>query len=184
MHDALDADPSNETALYELAFCYDKEGRIQKRQTLPPLLGRPPYSFAAWYTLGNAQQRLGKLKEAVDSYDFAIAIEGAFAPAYHQKAEALTAMEKYGDALEVHRESLEVDAPQPSTLCYMGECLEHMGSLDEAAEYYHQCLELDPNFLEAHVGLGVLEDLKGNQEGALEHMATALLQNPTTKTPC
>ena len=28
------------------------------------------------------------------------------------------------------------------------------------------------------MGLGVLEDLKGNQEGALEHMATALLQNP------
>ena len=179
LHRALEADASNETALYELAFCYDKEGRIQEAADFYlRYLDDHPYSFAAWYNLGNAHQRLGKLKEAVDAYDFAIAIEGAFAPAYHQKAEALTAMEKYGDALEVHRESLEVDAPQPSTLCYMGECLEHMGSLDEAAEYYHQCLELDPQFLEAHVGLGVLEDLKGNQAGALEHMAQALLLNP------
>ena len=32
LHDALREDPSNETALYELAFCYDKEGRIQEAE--------------------------------------------------------------------------------------------------------------------------------------------------------
>jgi tetratricopeptide (TPR) repeat protein len=60
----------------------------------------------------------------------------------------------------------------------MGECLEHLGKLDEAAEYYHQCLELDANFLEAHIGLGVLADLREDHSAALEHMAQALLLNP------
>ena len=179
LHDALREDPSNETALYELAFCYDKEGRIQEAEAFYlTYIDDFPYSFAAWYNLGNARQRLGKLKEAVEAYDYAILIEDSFAPAYHQKAEALTAMENFGDALEVHKEALGLDIPQPSTYCYMGECLEHLGKLDEAAEYYHQCLELDANFLEAHIGLGVLADLREDHSAALEHMAQALLLNP------
>ena len=177
--EALKEDPSNETALYELAFCFDKEGRIQEAAIFyTKYLDDHPYSFAAWYNLGNAHQRMGKYKEAVDAYDFAIAIEDSFAPAYHQKAEALTAMERFGDALDVHRETLLIDAPQPSTFCNMGECLEHLGDLDEAQQYYRQCLDLDPNFLEAHVGLGVLADLRGEHDVALEHLAEALLLSP------
>ena len=176
---ALKEDPSNETALYELAFCLDKEGRIQEAaEFYTKYLDDFPYSFAAWYNLGNAHQRLGRYKEAVDAYDFAIAIEDSFAPAYHQKAEALTAMERFGDALEVHRESLLIDAPQPSTFCYMGECLEHLGNLDEAEKYYLQCLELDAHFVDAHIGLGVLDDLREEHEAALEHLAQALLLAP------
>lgn len=176
---ALKEDPSNETALYELAFCLDKEGRIQEAaEFYTQYLDDHPYSFAAWYNLGNAHQRLGKYKEAVDAYDFAIAIEDSFAPAYHQKAEALTALERFGEALEVHRETLLIDAPQPSTFCYMGECLEHLGNLDEAEQYYMQCLELDAHFLEAHVGLGVLDDLREDCNAALEHFAQALLLHP------
>ena len=176
---ALQEDPSNETALYELAFCMDKEGRIQEAADFyTQFLDDHPYSFAAWYNLGNAHQRLGRYKEAVDAYDFAIAIEDSFAPAYHQKAEALTAMERFGDALDVHRETLMFDAPQPSTFCYMGECLEHLGDLDEAEQYYMQCLELDAHFLEAHVGLGVLDDLRQDHAAALEHFAQALLLHP------
>ncbi|MDA0939830.1 MAG: tetratricopeptide repeat protein [Bacteroidetes bacterium] len=176
---ALKEDPSNETALYELAFCLDKEGRIQEAaEFYTQYLDDHPYSFAAWYNLGNAHQRLGKYKEAVNAYDFAIAIEDSFAPAYHQKAEALTALERFGDALEVHRETLLIDAPQPSTFCYMGECLEHLGNLDEAEQYYMQCLELDAHFLEAHVGLGVLDDLREDWNAALEHFAQALLLHP------
>jgi tetratricopeptide (TPR) repeat protein len=176
---ALKEDPSNETALYELAFCLDKEGRIQEAADFyTKYLDDYPYSFAAWYNLGNAHQRLGRYKEAVDAYDFAIAIEDSFAPAYHQKAEALTAMERFGDALEVHRESLLIDAPQPNTFCYMGECLEHLGNLDEAEQYYQQCLELDPHFVDAHIGLGVLDDLREEHEAALEHLAQALLLEP------
>ena len=176
---ALKEDPSNETALYELAFCLDKEGRIQDAaEFYTKYLDEHPYSFAAWYNLGNAHQRLGKYKEAVDAYDFAIAIEDSFGPAYHQKAEALTAMERYGDALEVHRETLLIDAPQPSTFCYMGECLEHLGNLDEAEQYYLQCLELDAHFIDAHIGMGVLDDLREDYNAALEHFAQALLLHP------
>ena len=135
---ALKEDPSNETALYELAFCMDKEGRIQEAADFyTQYLEDHPYSFAAWYNLGNALQRLGNTKKPWSAYDFAIAIEDSFAPAYHQKAEALTAMERFGDALDVHRETLMFDAPQPSTFCYMGECFEHLGRLRRSRAVLH-----------------------------------------------
>ena len=176
---AIEEDPGNETALYELAFCYDKEGRIQEAaEFYVKFLNEHPYSFAAWYNLGNAHKRLGKYKEAVEAYDFAIAIEDEFAPAYHQKAEALTALEQFAEALEVHRETLLIEAPQPSTFCYMGECLEHLGNLDEAEQYYQQCLELDAHFIDAHIGLGVLDDLREEYGAAIEHLAQALLLDP------
>ena len=176
---ALKEDPSNETALYELAFCLDKEGRIQEAADFyVKYLDEHPYSFAAWYNLGNAHQRLGKYKEAVEAYDFAIAIEDSFGPAYHQKAEALTAMERFAEALDVHRETLLIEAPQPGTFCMMGECLEHLGQLEEAEQYYQQCLELDAHHLDAHVGLGVLDDLREDHGSALEHFAQALLIHP------
>ena len=41
-----------------------------------------------------------------------------------------------------------------------------------------QCLELDAHFLEAHVGLGVLDDLRQDHAAALEHFAQALLLHP------
>ena len=103
---ALKEDPSNETALYELAFCLDKEGRIQEAADFyVKYLDEHPYSFAAWYNSGNAHQRLGKYKEAVEAYDFAIAIEDSFVR-LSPKVEALTAMERFAEALDVHRETL------------------------------------------------------------------------------
>ena len=76
-------------------------------------LGEHPYSFAAWYNLGNAHQRLGKYKEAVEACDFAIAIEDSFGLPITKKQEALTAMERFAEALDVHRETLLIEAPQP-----------------------------------------------------------------------
>jgi tetratricopeptide (TPR) repeat protein len=53
-----------------------------------------------------------------------------------------------------------------------------LGNLEEAQQYYLQCLDLDPNFLEAHIGLGVLADLREEHDVALEHLAEALILSP------
>ena len=49
-------------------------------------------------------------------------------------------------------------------------------------QYYMQCLELDARFLEAHVGLGVLDDLP-DHAAALDTLRKLLL-HPALKTPC
>lgn len=160
---ALEEDATNETAVYELAFCFDQTGAYAAAADYyRQFLDAQPYSFAAWYSLGNALQSNGRYPEAIEAYDFAIAIEDSFGPAYLQKADALSSMERFGDALNVYQESLEHEPASANTICYMGECFERMGDLESAEKFYRECLDLDPQFSDAFVGLGVLADLRSD----------------------
>ena len=105
--------------------------------------------FDSEYNLGNAQQRTGEFDKAISSYEFALVIDEEFSPALLQKAAALTMMEDYLQALECYRESILMDAPQANTYTLMGECMERMGKLSEASDYYYCALELDGEFADA-----------------------------------
>jgi tetratricopeptide (TPR) repeat protein len=110
LKEAIVEDPLNETAVYELAFCFERTGQFKHAADFyEQYLDDQPYSFAAWYSLGNAFQQCGLHAKAIDAYDFAIAIEDAFGPAYHQKAEALVSMERYADALTTYKATLEFE---------------------------------------------------------------------------
>jgi len=179
LHEALEEDASNETAVYELAFCFERTGQFkQAAEFYEKFLEDQPYSFAAWYSLGNALQQCGRYPQAIDAYDFAIAIESAFGPAYHQKAEALVAMERYQDALHTYEETLAFEDASPSTRCYMGECLERIGDLSRAESYYRESLQLDPKFADAFVGLGVLADMQARYREACSYFEQALEIEP------
>ncbi len=179
LHAALEEDAMNETAVYELAFCYERTEQFKQAALFyEQFLEKQPYSFAAWYSMGNALQQCGRYTRAIDAYDFAIAIESAFGPAYHQKAEALVAMERYQDALHTYEETLSFEEPSPSTRCYMGECLERIGDLDRAEEYYRESLKLDPQFADAFVGLGILSDMRGRLSTACSYFEQALKIEP------
>lgn len=179
LKEAVELQPGNETALYELAFCFDKVGASDTAIAyFRDHLEAHPYAFAAWYSLGNAQLTAGNFLEAIDAYDFAIAIEGGFGPAYHQKAEALLALERFGEAFDTYKETLDFEPASPATTCYMGECLERMGSLESAEAYYRECLDLDPTFSEAYLGLGALADARGDLAGSLGYYERAIALDP------
>ena len=94
-------------------------------------------------------------------------------------------MEDYTQALECYRESIPMDAPQANTYTLMGECMERMGKLNEATDYYQCALELDGEFADAHVGLGVVAEMR--QEGQPASNASSVRWNwsqPTSSTTC
>lgn len=179
LKEAIAEDPLNETAVYELAFCFERTRQFKHAAAFyEQYLNDQPYSFAAWYSLGNALQQCGLYTKAIDAYDFAIAIEDAFGPAYHQKAEALVSMERYADALKTYRETLGFEKSSPATQCYMGECQERLGNLDEASNHYKASLVLDAEFPDAFIGLGVLADLRGNLQEACAQFERAIALEP------
>jgi len=179
LREAVDQQPENETALYELAFCFDKVGSTDTAIAyFRAHLEAHPYAFAAWYSLGNALLTANQYLEAIDAYDFAIAIEGGFGPAYHQKAEALLALERFGEAFDTYKETLDFEPASPATTCYMGECLERMGSLESAEAYYRECLDLDPTFSEAYLGLGALADARGDVTGSIAFYERSIALDP------
>src|SRR5690606_25247591 len=75
----LKANKDNQEALYEIAFCYDVLDQQQESiQFYMQYIDTDPYSFAAWYNLGNAYHKLSDFNAAIDAYDYAILINESF----------------------------------------------------------------------------------------------------------
>ena len=179
LREALKENPSNETALHELGFCFETVGRhAESVAAFQAFVDEHPYSCPGWYNLGNALQRIGQHSQAIESYEFSLVIDDGFSPALLQKASALTMMEDYDQALECYRESMLMDAPQANIYTLMGECKERVGSLSEAEEYYLCALELDGDFADAHVGLFVVAEMREDWTGSLKHFERAMALEP------
>jgi tetratricopeptide (TPR) repeat protein len=165
--EAVNANKSNEGAIYELAYCYDQIGDTEKSiQCYSDFIDDNPYSFTAWYNLGNAYSKLEKHEKALWAYDYCILINDDFGPAYFNLGHTSLSLNRYTKAIEHFEKCMELDGDDPLALCYIGECHEQLNQLELARHYYKRSLELAPMLPDAWLGLGIVEDMEGNtQEG-------------------
>lgn len=179
LKEAIEVNPENETALYEINYCFDMADRYDEGALFfEGFIDEHPYSFPAWYNLGNAFQKLEKFPEALQAYDYCLVIEEDFAPAYANKANVLVKLERYAEAIAAYHELLEYDIPQANTFCYIGECHERIDQYDEADFYYKEALKIDEEFADAWVGLGVVADLRDMTDTALRYFRRAIEIEP------
>jgi tetratricopeptide (TPR) repeat protein len=179
LKEALEQNPENETATYELAYCYERTDQTEEGiQYYERFLDEHPYSFTAWYNLGNAFQKLDFYEKAIDAYDFSLAIDDSFSPANFNKANALIKLNKYKEAIACFEEVIEIEGEAPTTFCMIGECHESMNQYEWAEHFYKRALEKDNSFPDAFVGLGVIRDLKGNTQQAIPFFEQALKADP------
>jgi tetratricopeptide (TPR) repeat protein len=175
LKEAIVANPENEMALYEMAYCFDMANQNEASVVyFEGLVDEQPYSFPAWYNLGNIFMKLERHEEALRAYDFCLVIQEDFTPAYLNKANALVKLNRYEEAISVYEELNEHEPPQASTLCCIGECHERLGALDEANRFYARAIELDSEYADAWVGHAVVADLEGNTRGALPYFDRAM----------
>src|SRR3546814_9774721 len=89
------SDVCSSDLLYELAFCFDIIDRQEESIAFyQKYIDEEPYSYAAWYNLGNAFNKLGLFEKAIDAYDYAILVRDNFAAAYFNKGNALMRSEE------------------------------------------------------------------------------------------
>jgi tetratricopeptide (TPR) repeat protein len=177
---AIDFNPENETALFELSFCAEMaEKHSVVVEYLLKYLNKFPYSKTGWFNLGLAYSSLLEHEKAIDAYDFVIAIDETFSTAYFNKGNALAALEKYDDALKSYRETLAFESPEGLTYYYIGECYEKMNEPEKAEEYYRMAIEADPAVSDARVGLGCILSERGRHPDAITLFKEALEQIPT-----
>ncbi|MFM1932859.1 MAG: hypothetical protein RL226_2162 [Bacteroidota bacterium] len=175
LNEALRSNPENETALHELAYCFDMSNKVEESIAFfNAFLDEDPYSFSAWYILGNIYLKQERAEEAVDAFGFCLAIEDEFTPGILNLASAYVKLEKYERAISCYFEILQYEPPQAMLLCYIGECYERLDKLEEAEEYYRKSIALDDTFSDAYVGMGVVADLKDEHGAALRYFEHAL----------
>ena len=176
---AIDFNPENETALFELSFCAEMAEKPQVVvDYLLKYLDRLPYSKAGWFNLGLAYSSLLDHEKAIDAYDFVIAIDETFSTAYFNKGNALATLERYDEALKAYRETLAFEAPEGLTYYYIGECYEKMNEPERAEEYYRLAIDADPAASDARVGLGCILSERGRHSDAITLFKEAIEQTP------
>ncbi|MBL0127362.1 MAG: tetratricopeptide repeat protein [Flavobacteriales bacterium] len=179
LRQALEINPENEAVLYELAYCYDLAGSHQASISFfKEFTNEHPYSFVAWYNLGNALARIDKLDDSNEALDLCIVIAEKFSSAYFSKARNLLMQGKYQEAIDCYQETVTNDGPQAITFSYIGECYEKMERFEQALIHYDQALALDPNWVDAWIGRGVVKDLQGNLVPAVKDLEMAVKLAP------
>ncbi|MBL7963234.1 MAG: tetratricopeptide repeat protein [Flavobacteriales bacterium] len=171
---ALETNPENEAVLYELAYCYDlAEAHEASLSYFRRFTNEHPYAFVAWYNLGNTLARMEKLEESNEALDLAIAIDQRFSSAYFSKARNLLQQGRYEEAISCYQDTLEFDGPQAITFSYIGECYEKMERFEAALIHYDQAIALDPTWVDAWIGRGIVKDLQGRGPEGLKDLEQA-----------
>jgi tetratricopeptide (TPR) repeat protein len=168
LQQALQNNPNNEVAIYEIAFCYDQIGSFEQAiQSYKDFIDNNPYSFTAWYNLGNSYSKLEDFENAINAYDYCILINEDFTPAKFNLGNAYLSDEKFTEAIECFQDCLEKDGEDSLVICYMGECYENLEQYETALSYYNRSIELTPELPEPWVGKGIVLDLMGQTADGL-----------------
>lgn len=142
-------------------------------------LRQDPSLLEARYGLARACAGAGDALTAIAWISDAMRLAPADMEPLLLQAELLLGTKQYAQALPVYRRLYhEFGLRDRATVLHYGFCLEQTGELQESVERYREAIELDPDFLEAHVDLaGVLWRL-GDFEGSLSHAWKAVAIDP------
>ncbi|HRI28467.1 MAG TPA: tetratricopeptide repeat protein [Chitinophagales bacterium] len=172
---ALALCPDNEMA--QIRYDYIATETENYRESIAvqrKLIGKNPYNFLAWYHLGNAYYGLDRYKKAIDAYDYALAINEDFAPAYRDKADCYYELGNYPHAKKLYLTALQMGFKDADLLYSLGVTGLHLKEYDECMLFLKQTLELSPQYADAFYYMGECCKEQGKATEALEYFSKAL----------
>ncbi len=164
----IEKEPHFKAHLYDLAFAYEKTEDFKNSiKYYLKYLEDEPFSDSAWYNLGIIYNKIEMPEKAIEAYDYALAINSQNSFALFNKANILYNLERYFEAIPVYVEYLEFEDESVEAMTYLAECYEKINEITLARKYYHDALELVPEFADPWFGLGVIELNTGHAEDSL-----------------
>ncbi|MEG4211747.1 tetratricopeptide repeat protein [Microcoleus sp. S13_B4] len=163
----------------KLAWEHHQAGRLLEAENLyRQIIEVQPESANVLCLLGIAARQQGKIAEAIDFYEQAIAQNRDFVEAHLNKANLLLDVSAYQRAIASYEQVIKI---QPnSALAYnnLGWAKQQLGEIDSAILYYQTALRLDPNLHETAHNLGHLFKHKNQLNEAIVYYLHALKINP------
>ncbi len=124
------------------------------RQDLPSLQGRSPRAMAAYFE-GERAYRSAAFGEALGHFRTAVQVDSSFGLAALRGAAAATWLNRSDEALAMARAALEREEMLPDRLAHFAHAVEDymMGRADSALTRFRHVIALDPENVEAWMGL-------------------------------
>jgi len=128
--------------------------------------------------LGNTLQELGRLDEALASYNQAIALKPDYAEAHSNLGNTLHELGRLDEAEASCAQAIALKPDFAEAYYNLGITLNELGRLDEAEVSYTQAIALKPDYVEAHTNLGATLKELGRLEEAEASCAQAIALKP------
>lgn len=146
----------------EALSCYDLALQLQTDYVL------------AWINRGNVLRSLERFEEAIRSYEKAMELKIDEAEAYYQRGLTLQVIGLHEDALLDFEDGLRWRAQEARWHFARGFSWQQMGQTANARQAYLSCLRQEPQHMQAHCNLAIIEKHAGNLDQALTHCDAAL----------
>ncbi len=163
-------------ALISLGAIYTHQKEYAKADlVLQDAINRDPYNKMAWFNLGILQAEKEQYEEALESFNFAIAIDDNDHLALFNKAHTLYQLEKWTEAKNIYAELLESKSIEKwkVELC-LAECLENLQEYPKALGYYFEAFKKHRHHYSILVGMAYSHLQIGNYNDTVAFAKRAL----------
>lgn len=134
--------------------------------------------------LGNALQRLGEFKDAVDAYETALRLEPGRCETLYNLASALLAMGRLEDAAAAYGKALALKPDYVEAHYQLAIVRQRQGRLEEAVASYREALRHRASYGPAQYGLGTALQAQNKLDEAAEAYRAALALMPDCAEAC
>jgi tetratricopeptide (TPR) repeat protein len=130
-----------------------------------------------WNNLGIALRQLGRLEEAITSYDNALKIKSDLHEAWNNRGNALDDLGRYEEAITSYDQALKIKSNFHEVWNNRGNTLFNLGRLEEAITSYDQALKIKPDLAIGYFHKACAYALQENITFALNNLKQSINLN-------
>lgn len=172
---SLLCDPGNQDSLSKIWVCAEMINAFDESIELHlHIINETPYSYMAWYNLGQAQSCQGEYEDALIAYEYSYLIEPDFGPGYQDRGDLLFELGRYKEALECYEEWHRISGPDADLMVLIGHCYLKIGDFSQAGYMLKKAKRLDPYNDEVHFLIGECHFHEGEYVSAIFNYQKAI----------
>ncbi|MBC5763298.1 tetratricopeptide repeat protein [Ramlibacter albus] len=160
--DILQRAPKHPDALHLLGTIHGQRGDyVTAARLIQEALDqhRDPAYFA---DLGRALFEMGEFVRSLAAQEAALALNPRFGPAHFNRGRSLMEMARFQDAVDAYTQAIECGQADAVAFRNRGSARQGAGDLEGAIADYRHALQLNPQYLDALLGLSLLTLLTGD----------------------
>lgn len=172
---SLLCNPTNEDPLRKIWIAAEMIGYFDESIKLHnKIINENPYSYLAWYNLGQAYSCTGEYDKALNAYEFSYLIEPSFELGYQDRGDLLFELSRHKEALATYLEWYDVSGPDSELMLMIAHCYLKLGNYDKALNLFKKAKRLDPYNDEVYFLIGRCHYEKGEYLSAVHQYQKAI----------
>ncbi len=157
--------PTHQELINDLAFCYERMGVLNKSMIYyQKYLDIDPFNDNVWFNVGTIYARELKNDEAIEAFDYAIALNPQNSSVLYNKAILLVNGDKYDQAIATFTNFLEIEPYNVFALSGIAFAYLAKDKIEDAEKYFKLAMIEDSLYIDAATGLAYISMLRQEDE--------------------